>query len=199
MVIGVNGPDLEGEVSLGIMITFLLLPVPGVVRATNCGGGVIGERCVWTMGDDKGEVLSVAMPAKVMTGTDNSRLKLDVRGGSFLNCSLRFQPSSPESVFSRPLEDTLGARVLLLGVMVVERDLFVLLLGVGVQGKNACGGGGGGGGGADVRSPRLEILHSDCMSSSRDLPEPDPLLAKLRHESFRLGALAGESTSGIIM
>jgi hypothetical protein len=84
--------------------------------------------------------------------------------------------------------------------MMVERDLCVWHLGVGVQGKNGCGGGGGGGGGgADVDSPRLEILHRDCMSSSRDLPEDDPLLAKLRNESFRLGALAAESTSGIIM
>jgi hypothetical protein len=80
----------------------------------------------------------------------------------------------------------------------VERDLCVWPLGVGVQGKNAYGGGGGGGG-ADVGSPRLEILHRDCMSSSRDLPEADPLLVKLRNESFRIGALIGESTSGIIM
>jgi hypothetical protein len=92
MVIGVNGPDLGGDVSLGIMITFLLLPVADVVRATYRWGGVIGERCVWTMGDDKGEVISVAMPSKVMTGTDDSRLKLDVRGGSFLNFSRSSQP-----------------------------------------------------------------------------------------------------------
>jgi hypothetical protein len=90
MVVGVNGPDLEGDVRFAIMITFLL-PVADGVLATNRGGGVIEERRFWTMGDAKGEVF-VVMPVKVMTGTDDSRLKLDVRGRSFLNFSRSSQP-----------------------------------------------------------------------------------------------------------
>jgi hypothetical protein len=112
MVIGVNEPDLEGSVRLGIMIRFLL-PVADGVRATN-RGEVIKKRRLLTMGDDKGEV-SVAMQVQVMTGTDDdSRLTLDVRGGSFLDFPRSSQPCCPKLVFSRLPADNLGARVLLL-------------------------------------------------------------------------------------